>query len=363
MKFSEKQLLGLLLLLATAIYVGSAGIPALLDDADSFYAEVARTMKLRGDWITPYINGVRYMEKPPLFYWLVILSYKLFGDANTFTARLPTALTVVALVFVTTRLGKLLFGARAGWLAGLALATSFGTFLFTRIILPDALFTLLLSLTLYAFLRWERETEEPQRWVLAIYAFGALAVMARGLIGVLFPGGIIIGTLVLTGRWREIFKLISLKCMLLFFVIALPWHLAIGTRNPGFYWFYFINEHVLRFLGKRLPKDYGTVPLLPFWLLHMVWLFPWSFYLVTLLKPANFKAAWQEQRRELMLPVVWVLLILLFFSFSSRLEYYTLPAFPALALLAGRQCEKYWEAQRNWPGLVLASLGGLLGIA
>ena len=125
-----------LLALTAAIYVGSAGIPALLDDADSFYAEVAREMNLRHDWITPHANTLRYLEKPPLFYWLISLSYALFHSENAFTARLPTALAVVALVFVTCKIGQLLFGSRAGLFAGLALATSLGTFLFTRIILP-----------------------------------------------------------------------------------------------------------------------------------------------------------------------------------------------------------------------------------
>src|SRR5258707_1668792 len=145
-----------LMALTAIIYVGSAGIPALLDDADSFYAEVAREMNVRLDWITPYANELRFLEKPPLFYWLISLSYKVFGITNVFTARLPTALAVVGLVFVTARIGQLLFGVRTGVLAGLALATSVGMFLFTRIILPDALFALLLALIFYWFLRWER---------------------------------------------------------------------------------------------------------------------------------------------------------------------------------------------------------------
>src|SRR5262245_8569688 len=351
-----------LLALAAAIYVGSAGIPALLDDADSFYAEVAREMNLRHDWITPYANAIRYLEKPPLFFWLIALSYKVFGAANAFTARLPTAMAVVALVYVTSRIGRLLFGIRAGLFAGLALATSIGMFLFTRIILPDALFTLVLALLVYSFLRWERDQQSS--WpLLMIYVFSGLAVLAKGLIGIVFPAGIVLGTLLLTGRLKETVRLLSIKGILLFLVIAVPWHLAVGWRNPGFYWFYFINEHLLRFLGKRYPMDYGTVPLPWFWLLHMVWLFPWSFYVATLLRPANFRQALTEHGRNLILPIVWALTILLFFSFSSRLEYYTVPAFPALALLAGAQCAAYWEQGRRWPGAALATAGALIGIA
>lgn len=355
----ETYAVGLLIALTTAIYVGSAGIPALLDDADSFYAEVAREMTLRGDWITPYANTLRYLEKPPLFYWLIQLSYKLFGAMNAFTARLPTALAVTALVFVTYKIGKRLFGFRAGLFGGLALATSVGMFLFTRIILPDALFTLLLSLLVYCFVRWE-QAERKTGPLLWMYVFAALAVLAKGLIGVAFPAGIILVTLTATGRWKDAMRLVSFKGILLFLAIAAPWHILIGLRNPGFFWFYFINEHVLRFLGKRYPMDYNTVPLIPFWLLHLVWLFPWSVWLTTLCWPGNFRRALAERGRGFVLLLVWALTILVFFSFSSRLEYYTLPAFPALALLAGAQFDSFQERGARWPGIVLAWGVGLL---
>lgn len=355
-----------LLALAAAVYVGSAGVPALLDDADAFYAVVAREMNQRHDWITPYANLIRYLEKPPLFYWLISLSYAATGVMNAFTARLPTALAVTALVFVTYKIGRELFGFRAGIFGGLALATSVGMFLFTRIILPDALFTLLVALIIYCFVRWER-AEKKTAPLLWMYAFAGLAVLAKGLIGIVFPAGIIFLTLVLTGRWREVWRLVSLPGILLMLVIAVPWHLLVGARNPGFYWFYFVNEHFLRFLGKRYPKDYGTVPLVPFWLLHAVWLFPWSVYMLTLCRPKNFKRAMAETSGALMLPLVWALTILIFFSFSSRLEYYTMPALPALALLAGAQCAASWEKARSggrqWPGRVLAAVGALAGVA
>src|SRR5258708_8056839 len=188
-------------------------------------------MNVRLDWITPYANELRFLEKPPLFYWLISLSYKVFGITNVFTARLPTALAVVGLVFVTARIGQLLFGVRTGVLAGLALATSVGMFLFTRIILPDALFALLLALIFYWFLRWERG-EPKARALLWMYVFTGLAVLTRGLIGVVFPVGIIFLTLLFSGKLREGARLVSLRGALLFLVLAVPWHIAIGLRNP-----------------------------------------------------------------------------------------------------------------------------------
>jgi len=355
---------GLSLIALTAIiYIGSIGIvPSLFDDVDSFYAEVAREMCTRHDWITPYANSIRFLEKPPLFYWLISFFYSISGAATAFTARLPTALTVMALVFVTFKIGKMMFGQRAGLFGGLALATSVGLFLFTRVILPDALFTLFLSLLIYSFLRWERSDRKtaPLLWM---YAFCGLAVLTKGLIGIVFPICILFFTFLATGRLKDMLRLLSIKGFLIFLAITLPWHVLMIMRNQGFFWFYFINEHVLRFLGNRYPMDYGTVPLAPFWLLHMIWLFPWSFYLITLCWPGHFRRAMSENGRDMTLLLAWTFTILIFFSFSTRLEYYTLPALPALAILAGAQCNNCWERRLIRPGLVLASISLLVGMA
>jgi len=357
---TERWVLWFLLAVTVALYLVSAGIPALLDDTDSLYAEVSREMNLRHDWITPYTNAIRFLEKPPLLYWLMALSYMFCGATNAFTARLPTALAVVALVFTTCKIGERLFGGRAGLFGGLALSTAFGTFLFTRIIGPDVLLTLILSLFVYTFVRWQ-EDERQHALLLWMYALVGLAVLTKGLIGVVFPVAIVFLTRLLTEKWKSLTRLLSLRGMMLFLLIAVPWHLLVGMRNQGFFWFYFINEHVGRFLGTRYPMDYGTVPLVPFWLLHLVWLFPWSVYLLSLCWPRHLKRAWAESRHGLVLLLVWALVILVFFSFSSRLEYYTLPAFPALALLAGAACARLWEGSTTWPGLALTVIGALTG--
>ena len=352
-----------LIALTSAIYVGSAGIPALLDDADSLFAEIGREMNARHDWITPYSNSIRFLEKPPMFYWLTSISYAVFGSATAFTARLPTALVVVALVVVTYQIGKVVFGWQAGFFGGLALATSAGTFLFTRIVLPEPILTLWLALLFYAFLRWERAEARtgPLIWM---YGFAGLAVLTKGLIGVVFPAAIVFFTLAATGTLKEARQLFSLKGLLVFLAIAIPWHVWAGLRNPGFFWFYFVNEHVLRFIGGRYPMNYATVPLVPFWLLHLVWLFPWSVYLLAWCRPGQVKRAFAERGRGFVLLAAWALVILIFFSFStSRLEYYTVLIFPALALLAGAQCADCWERGLKWPGVALASLGALLGVA
>jgi len=289
-----------LLVITVAIYLGSAGIPALLDDTDSLYSEVSREMNLRHDWLTPYTNTIRFLEKPPLLYWLMALSYRLCGVPNAFTARLPTALCVVVLVFITYKIGERLFGGRAGLFGGLALSTACGTFLFTRIIMPDILLTLILALFVYTFVLW-REDARQNALLLWMYALAGLAMLTKGLIGVVFPVAIVCLTLLSTGQGKSLTRLLSLWGVMLFLLIAMPWHLLVGMRNQGFFWFYFINEHVRRFLGTRYPMDYGTVPLAPFWLLHLVWLFPWSVYLCSLCWPQHWKRAWAASRPGLVL--------------------------------------------------------------
>jgi len=197
-----------------------------------------------------------------------------------------------------------------------------------------------------------------------MYVFAALAVLTKGLIGAVFPAAIIVLTLLATGTLKDLRKLISLRGLLVFFAIAVPWHVWAAWRNPGFAWFYFINEHVLRFISGRYPMDYGTVPLVPFWLLHIVWLFPWSVYLLAFFRPAHFRHELAQHGRALVLLVIWALTIVVFFSMgTSRLEYYTWPAFPAFALLAGAECADSWERGRTWPGIVLAAIGALAGVA
>lgn len=351
----------LLLALTAAVYVGSAGLTPLLNDTDSLYAEVAREMNARADWITPYANGLRYFEKPPAFYWMMSLSFSLFGAANEFTARLPTALTMVALVLATFVVGRELFGRRAGLFAGLALASSAGMFLFTRIVLPDAPLTLTITLFFYAFIRWQR-TERKAAPLLWMYALTAVAILVKGFIGAVFPAAGVLAAVAATRRLGDLRHLVSARGIALFLAICGPWLVLMEYRNPGFLWYFVVNEHILRFLGTREPMDYVEVPLLAFWGLHLIWLFPWSVYLATLARPANFRAALERHGDALVVPLAWAATILLFFSLSSsRLEYYTMPALPALAILAGMQCAGYWDRGLGRAGLALAVLGLAVG--
>jgi 4-amino-4-deoxy-L-arabinose transferase-like glycosyltransferase len=343
-----------LALVFVAVYFGSLFSPALLDDADSTHAEAAREMFVTGDYVTLHVNGVRYLEKAPLPYWLVAISYHIFG-VNEFASRLPMALSVLLLGVLAVVWGRRAFGERAGIYAGLFVYTAAGVFLFTRILIPDVLLSLLIAASLYFFLTALQPDTRPWQWY-AGYACMALGVLTKGLIALAFPGGAAFLYLSLTGEWRRWREFRLGSGLALFLLIAAPWHILAGLRNTGgqgghgFFWFYFVNEHFLRFLGQRYPRDYNKLPWALYWSLHLVWLFPWSLYL-----PAAIRAAIDERRtkrhndndndfgaRTRLL--CWLLagLVLVFFAISTNQEYYTFPAyFPLLMLLAYgiAQCE------------------------
>ncbi len=346
----RRSFLLLIVLVWLAVYAGSLFQPPLLDDADTVHAEGAREMAFGHDWVTLHINnGFRYLEKAPLMYWCVAASFKLFG-VHEWSARLPIALGVLALLLVVYRLGRRIYGEEGGLYSALALATGFGPFIFTRILIPDMAVALWLALGFDFFLTTLEQAdagEQPSRWMCwGIAATMALNVLTKGLIGLVFPMGTILIFLLLTGKMRHLLRLRLLPGFLVFLAIAAPWHLLAGFRNPaqgqarGFFWFYFVNEHFLRYLKKRFPADYDTVPLWLFWGLMLIWLMPWTAFLPQALGqvPVRFRdwrAGLSMQQRGTLLFAIWMLLVLVFFSFSSRQEYYVIAGIPGLALLLG----------------------------
>jgi 4-amino-4-deoxy-L-arabinose transferase-like glycosyltransferase len=292
--------------------------PPVLDDADATHASAARHMALTGDLVTLRVDGVRYLEKAPLPYWLVALSFRLFGF-NTFAAHLPQAIGVLLLALLGYRWAEQAFSPRAAFYTGLATLTSAGIFLFTRYFIPEVLLSLFLSTALYCLLHaledrvattpggpsfaassrrvgYSRDSANrilsPTTHAYLMWTALALAVLTKGLVALVFFLGTAILYLALTGDYKKWRQLKPLTGPLLFLVIAAPWHILAGLRNTGgmnghgFFWFYFVNEHFLRFLGKRYPKDYNKLPSYLYWTLHLVWLFPWSLFCGALLRQA-----------------------------------------------------------------------------
>ncbi len=365
---NRKLSLLILLALAIGIYTGNAAKPSLLDDADASHALVAREMLQRGDWAVMYMDGVRYLEKAPLHYWMVATSYALLGQ-GAFSTRLPLALSVVGLVLMVYGFGRHFFGERAGFYSALVICTSIGMFLFTRVMIPEAILALELTGLFYLFLRAWNGTLDPRAGYWGAAVLMALAVLTLGLVGLIFPIGALFFFVLLTrswGRWREL-RLFS--GALIFFAIAAPWHLLAEYRSPGFFWSYFINEHFRRALGTRYPPDYEAVPLLLWWALHLIWFLPWSFFLPYALrefpKPRSWGKTMEPEAQARLLLYVWAGFILVFFSLTSgsRMEYYSFAAWPAIAILLGLGLAKAEEARRRWLPRLQAGLAivGLLG--
>ncbi len=360
----------LLLLVWFAIHFAALFTPPLLDDADAAHANAAQHMALSGDWVTLKINGIRYLEKAPLPYWWTALDDHIFGY-NVFSAHLPMAMGVLATAWLAWYWGRRAFGERAAFYAALALLTGVGVFLFTRIDIPEALLTFLIGFALYCFLVG---LEDRRRWLFyAGWASLASAVLAKGLIAPVFFLGALVPWLLLTGEWRRWREMRLVSGLLLFLVIAAPWHILAGLSNPdqgnplgnvptpghvhGFFYFYFINEHVLRFLGRRYPHDYNKQPGWIYWVGQLAWLFPWSLFVPLALRRAwSMRPGWETSLQHEDAAVrfrsrtVWLLalyagFILLFFSLSTNQEYYTFPAYlPLLLLTAGAIAAQEREA-------------------
>ncbi|MGC1613940.1 MAG: glycosyltransferase family 39 protein [Candidatus Acidiferrum sp.] len=340
------------LLFAGAIYLGCiVSPPSLMDDSDAVLAQGARTMLATGDWVTPRLDGVVYLEKPPLYFWPIAVSFEIFG-VHDWAARVPFAVCAMGLAWLTTAMGIWAFGKRAGFYAGLCMATCIGLFLFTRILIPDVMLTFTVALAIWAFLRaLDDEEPHPRLWAALFAASLGTGLLIKSLIGVLFPlaGGV--AYLLLTHQlfsartWK---RLQPFSGALIVLLIAAPWHIVATLRNPphfyfglhsgpgqyhGFLWFFFINEQLLRFLNLRYPRDYNTVPRFYFWLFHLLWLFPWSVYFPAVAK-LSFKPLDRAGKMRL-LALCWTGFLLIFFTFSTTQEYYSMPCYPALALLLG----------------------------
>ncbi len=393
----------LLLLVLWLVFYGSFALfsPPLLDDADSVHAEVAREMLTRHDFVTLYANGIRYLEKAPLYYWSMAASMRLVG-ATTAASRLPLALFVAALALLMESFARRAFASlRAGLYAGLITLSSFGIFIFSRINIPDILVCVLLATALFCYFLTERTTpgapfiaplphamsgsapnpNAPLHLCLTFAAALALNILTKGLIGIVFPILIVGAHLFVTRGWRgtltRLRQLHPAAGLATFLLIAAPWHILIALANPGhgtpgglahinghlavpyptdgnvhgWAWFYFINEQLYRYLNLRVPHDYDTSPLWLFLGLIFIWLMPWSAFL-----PSALARAWSTLElsnsqksnkpsiathlqhlspiaRTNLLLLLWTTLPLLFFCFSTRQEYYVLPALPPMILL------------------------------
>ena len=322
-----------------------------MDDVDAVQAQIAHNMLQSGDWVTARLDGVKYLEKSPLKYWMIAISFQTFGVSD-WAARVPIALSGILLCFLVARMARWAMGDQAGLYAGLSLAVSAGLWLFTRVLIPDVVLTLSIAFALWSFMRaQDDEATRWRAWALASWAAIGAGMLLKGLIAALFPIGIVFFYLLFSGlwrykrTWRRLSILPGIGVMLL---IAAPWHILATLRNPpyfdftmhsgpgeyrGFFWFYFFNEHILRFLNLRYPRDYNTVPRPLFWLLHFAWFFPFSAFFF---RAAGLRFRDNSRASHMrLLCLCWIGVVMGFFTFSTTQEYYSMPAYPAFAMLLG----------------------------
>lgn len=333
----ERRALWALLLFFTLLVFLELPGSRLLEPDEARYAEIPREMLARGDFITPELNGAHYFEKPPLLYWANAASIALLGQ-TAFAARLPVRIaaigTAVALIVALESAALPGWGL---WAALIFLSCPLGWVL-SRYNLTDGVLTFALTVSFLALRRFlqRREAGERATGALALLGAGvAMATLAKGLIGIVFPGGVFLLWIAIVGRWRRLRELLLSPAPVVFLLLAVPWFVLVSRANPAFAEIFFVREHFARF---ATPEAGRPGPIYYFVAAFIAGFLPWTFVSGRAIEPV--REAWRERMRgyeDELFFVLWFLLILVFFSLShSKLLPYILPAFPAAAALVAR---------------------------
>ncbi len=323
----------LLLTLLTSLLFGMfLGLPNLSAPDELRYSEIPREMIVNQDYIIPTINGVKYFEKPPLFYWMQVASIKVFG-LNEWSLRSATALMGLIGVIATYLFGRRIYNRKTGWFAGIILSSMSLYFAMAHVITLDMTVSVFMTIGLYAFFL----AIKSKSFTLLCLGFfsAAAAMMTKGLIGIMLPGLIIALWLTFFRQWHRLNWRHMIIGLGLFLVLVTPWHAVAQLRAPEFLHFYFIEQQFLRYttsIANRYQPCYFYIPIVIFGTV------PWMFFLpqsLMFLKNFSWRHRWHYEH-ELFL-VIWFVCIFLFFSASnSKLIPYVLPCFPPLALLIAR---------------------------
>ncbi len=361
---NSKPFLWALFLVFSVLWFYGLDLRSLVPTDEGRYAEMAREMVATGDWVTTRLNGVKYFEKPPLQIWMTALTFELFG-LGEWQARFWTGLCGMLGIVLTALAGTKVFNPRVGFYAGLTLASCFYWASMGHINSLDMGLSGMMTAALCALLIAQRDdatAKERRNWMLLCWAGMALAVLSKGLIGVVLPGAVLVLYTVLTRDWAIWKRLHVGKGLLTFFAITTPWFVLVSLKNPEFAHFFFIHEHFERFLTKTHRREGPWHYFIPMLLVGIV---PWLGMLAQSLwqswRPSLEVAQPVFQAKKLLL--IWAGFIFFFFSYSgSKLPSYILPIFPALALLVAAYME---NATRKGMmlGAALVALLGALGLA
>jgi len=330
-------------LVTAALYFGRLGRIPLVESSEGFHVAIAHEMVTRGDWITPHFDGIRYFEKPPLFYWLTAAAFSLVG-LSEWAARFWQALAVVGTAMLTAWLGARVGGERLGLIAGLAFAVNVEVFLFGRLAKPDLLFVFFIVLSFAGFaVAWR---DRSRRALLVGWAGLGLAAMTKDVLGALGPLAVFVLFFVFARERFSVSRWMPLSGVALLALIVVPWHAAMEWLNPGFLWYMAVDNHVLTLAGRRLyPDEDVSLGALEFFAVTAAGFFPWSLAVPWVL-PRLVRESWRNRDTQDRDAKTWLLFglwgvgFLLTLTLSPmRLPHYGLSAFPALALLVA----KVWD--------------------
>ena len=362
----NKTLVWTLFIAFAVVLLGMLRARTLVPPDEGRYAEMAREMFASGDWITTRLNGIKYFEKPPLQTWMNALTFEVFGLGD-WQARLWTGLCGLLGVGLTGYAGMRVFGARIGFYAALVLGSSLYWVICSQVNSVDMSLSAMMTIALCALLVAQRDDATPgeqRNWMLLCWAGMALSVLAKGLIGLVLPGGVLVFYTLFSRDWKIWTRLHLVKGLLLFFLIATPWFVLVGLKNPEQPHFFFIHEHFDRFLKKEHHREAAWYV---FFVLLAVGSLPWIGVLVqSLVLGARGETGGQDEparfKPRLML-LVWTAFIILFFTKSnSKLPGYIVPVFPAVAMLIANYLDVGTRRSRMLTGALTALFGaGLLG--
>ena len=345
-------------------------------DNEGRYAEVAREMLVRHDLVTPEMNQTLFLNKPPLMYWLVAGAFALGATAEW--ARIASVAAATLSVFFTCLLGARVFDRATGLLAGAFLGTMFGFVLESRTLRPDGVLVACVVTALFCWRAAEdaAEADRPRTpWLALGWAALATGFMAKGAVPVAVVAIPVVVCTLRDHGWRGLWRLQPVLGLGVFLLVAAPWHVAVAMKHPGFAWDYVVNQHLLFFLDKKLPRDSEGDPLTVFWSMFLGRTLPWI-----VLVPFTVREALRGRRRDgtetehgVFFCWTWMAGVMLLFSAApSRLEHYSLPALPAAALLAARGARRLaagmvgrlgwaWFGAIGVALLVAGGVGGLWG--
>lgn len=321
----------IILLFSYVFFFYGMGEYSLKEPDEGRYAEIPREMIELNDYTVPHLNYVRYFEKPPLFYWTVAASYKLFG-VNEWSFRFANAFSAFLCMLSLYIFVRRWFGERAAFLSSIVLISSFGFFSMARIVTIDMFFTLWLSLSLFCFLGYYKE--KKPLFIYFFYVFLAFATLSKGIVAIILLIVTIIIFLLIEKKTSFVKEMQIIKGIIIYGVIALPWFIAISLKESEFFYFFVIDQHFLRFFTAKHKRTGSLFYFLPVLIGGM---FPWS-----ILIPRSIISLWKKS--EIRLFLIWSGIVLLFFSVSkSKLPPYILPVFPPLAIVIGCFFDDIWD--------------------